>query len=367
MKHIIIILITLALISCNDSSNKNQNSLRDIKITKLDDFKHYKIKDINSSFVGRLEQYNDNVFFIDEYFCNIQVFDKNLNHIDTKLGQGRGPLEIDTGLIYGNLIGEESFFIDPDTYVFKFNKDFERIGQGFIKNYAVRNVNKKRNYDSPTVYTSSYSKYIMREHGDNLFINIYTGYIFSGFVNSDSFKEGKPLLQINKNSFDASIIGVYSDYYKKGDANKLASFHLNAFDIDNNGNFIMSFEADSLINIYDKDFNHISSFGFAGKDMNVDYKAYSEFKYSNINKERETKSYYDWIEHIDKTGKTFRSYRKNNLTKTYGLQIYDDKTLIGDVDVPAEFRVIGYIKPYYYASGKIDEENETINIFRFKL
>ena len=367
MKYTFILIIIFAFGSCKNEVKKEQSSPRDIQITELKDMKHYEIKNINSSYVGRLSLYDDDLYFTDKHFCSVQVFDKNLNLKTTKLRQGMGPSEIDTGIISGEIIGKESFFIDPDTMIFKFDKNFKRITQGHIKKYAISTSNAEENYDSPSIYTTCYSKYIIREDENNIYINIYAGYEFSGFNNSNHFKHVKPLLKINKGTFNANIIGEYSDYYKNGTANKLASFDRTSYDIDNKGNFIMSFEADSLINIYDNNFNHIKSFGYAGRKINNDYNSYAEFDYNKIDKERQNKGYYNWIEYIDQTDMTFRSYRKDKLADTYGLQIYDGITLIGDVDVPLKFRVIGYIKPYYYASGKINEDNEVINVYRFQL
>ena len=41
--------------------------------------------------------------------------------------------------------------------------------------------------------------------------------------------------------------------------------------------------------------------------------------------------------------------------------------MIGDVQVPDGFKVLGYIEPYYYSEFVCDENDETIAIYRFKL
>jgi len=43
------------------------------------------------------------------------------------------------------------------------------------------------------------------------------------------------------------------------------------------------------------------------------------------------------------------------------------KNLIADVDMPKNFKIAGYIKPYYYSQAIIDEEKEEMTVFKFKL
>ena len=64
---------------------------------------------------------------------------------------------------------------------------------------------------------------------------------------------------------------------------------------------------------------------------------------------------------------TFRTYRTGTPKNETRLQIYDRTTLIGDVQVPYGFKVMGYIEPYYYSEFICDEDKETIEIYRFKL
>ena len=50
------------------------------------------------------------------------------------------------------------------------------------------------------------------------------------------------------------------------------------------------------------------------------------------------------------------------------MQIYHQKRLIGDVEVPNFFNVIGKIGDYYYADGSLDNpDNEEIVVYKFKL
>ena len=50
-----------------------------------------------------------------------------------------------------------------------------------------------------------------------------------------------------------------------------------------------------------------------------------------------TKGYYIWVEYIDELDYLFRSYSKGKKESSDGLQIYQDRTLIADIDVPKGF------------------------------
>jgi hypothetical protein len=49
------------------------------------------------------------------------------------------------------------------------------------------------------------------------------------------------------------------------------------------------------------------------------------------------------------------------------LQVYMDDVLIADVDVPVNFRVSGFIAPYYYSNSFSNEDTEEIKLYRFML
>ena len=64
---------------------------------------------------------------------------------------------------------------------------------------------------------------------------------------------------------------------------------------------------------------------------------------------------------------TFRTYLTGAPDYQNRLQIYDKTTMIGDVLVPSGFKVMGYIDPFFYSEFICDEDNENIEIYRFKL
>lgn len=50
------------------------------------------------------------------------------------------------------------------------------------------------------------------------------------------------------------------------------------FDVDNKGTFYVTYEADSLIYVYNDDFEIRHCYGFAGQDMDLNYKRINAIK-----------------------------------------------------------------------------------------
>lgn len=131
----------------------------------------------------------------------------------------------------------------------------------------------------------------------------------------------------------------------------------------------VTYETDSLIYIYDPDMNIVSAFGNAGRNMFQDYfeiKKRSDIR-KHFFKEQKKSGYYDKIKYVHEKDLLFRSYHRGIASDDDGLQIYKGKTLIADLDVPKNLSVAGYIAPYFYSNAIIDEEKETIKVYKFQL
>lgn len=160
----------------------------------------------------------------------------------------------------------------------------------------------------------------------------------------------------------------YPESYES-DSDRKAVFSSVNFDIDRMGNFYLTYEADTLIYVYDKEFCMKQCFGFSGRDMDLNYVSTltPQEVGQNYRKERNTKGFYNWMEYVDETNVLFRSYKKGKERSSDGLQIYQKGILIGDVDVPKGLKVMGFINPYYYSYIISDEEREKLYLYRFRL
>ena len=336
-------------------------SINSIKLEELE------LESIISSYVGKLFINNENIGFVDQRFCWVFMFDKDGMFIERHLGQGHGPMEIETGVIEGYaLLNDGSyFFIGRSTDGHIFDEQFQRKETFIINRNANKNV---KGYEQPYFYTICYENLIMKNYGDYLYYNLFLAHPKYNFLSaSDYHKKAHIISKLNlQTGVMEQVLGHYPEIYAKDKSLRQLSF-VN-FDMDSNGNFYVSYEADSLIYTFDKDFSPLTTFGYRGSNM-VDrrliFNTIDEYN-ENYMQNRRERGMYNGLNYIDETGLLLRTYQKGSGTGG-GLQIYKQSVLIGDVDVPDGFKIIGYIAPYYYASCGIDEDNERIVLQRFKL
>ena len=378
-KHFFIALCILLLFSCQEQlENKYfiqpENIQPDIKISGLE-LETIKLDSIQSSYVGYSKIINDSIYFTDKMFCKVYKFDKEGVFYNTFLRKGKGPKEIPIGQIQGftSTDNNEYLFFGASYDISVFNNNWERINTLQI-NWQINNsrseMMKNPSPEMTGLYAPSYYKLILRTYNNNLYFPISSQSPNFNFVNSKLYYEqGRILAKMDiKTGKVTKLLGRYSPFYK--DYEFLGQFSLINFDITKNGEFYVSYEPDSLIYYYDKDFTIKKVFGFNGRNMNVHYDevgTINEFQ-NNLEKQRKLCGFYTYLEYIDERGLLFRNYQKGSHADTNGLQIYKNGIFIGDVDVPVGFKkIIGYIHPYFYSNIIIDEKNENMKIYRFKL
>jgi hypothetical protein len=368
MKYKIILLIILCY-ACNNKENCRyfilpESNAKTLKIHELS-LDTFLLSPLESSYLGEICLKNDTILFVDKKFCWIFAFDSNGKFLRRYLGRGGGPMELNTGTIdgFGFLPNNSYIFIGGGNDFHIHNHHFERE-KSFVVKY-LSEIGKRFH-----IYTKTYEKLIVKTYDNFLYYNVVCEYPKFNFIKTPSsfFEEAYVIAKLDLSTgYIVDMLGGYSPAYWEYETKRQFSF--TNFDIDKDGNFYVNFEADSLIYVYDQNYQIKKSFGFQGKDMNLEYASLStinDFRY-NYRNEREKCGFYDWLTYDDASGLLFRSYRKGNWQPTDGLQIYDGTTLIGDVSVPKQFKVLGYIEPYFYAKATIDEDNERIVLYKFKL
>ena len=372
------LLLASLIFSCGDKSSKKyfaipKNNAKDIQYEALE-FDTIRLKNIETSYVGFIKIKTDTIYFVDKKFKWVFVFDKNGIFSNRFLGEGGGPKEINTGEIVGyESLERGHFFVGPGNDCHIFNQNFERE-----KEYVMEKANKKQknegikniSADMDFIYTLSYPKLKLKNHKGFIYFNVYSEHPEFNFFKTpeDYFKQSRIIAKMDLETGKIeSMLGRYSPVYSN--YKNLRQFSLISFDITEKGDFYVCQEADSLIYVYDNNYTSTGAFGYKGKDMDLNYKTITsgaEFK-ELYKDEREKRGYYDWIEYINEMDLVFRSYKKGGKSKKDGLQIYKNQILIADVNVPKNFRVEGYVAPYFYSHAFIDEEKESIHVLKFKL
>lgn len=227
-------------------------------------------------------------------------------------------------------------------------------------------------YEDPLKYTHRYNRLAMRPYDGKVYFNMELAHPDANIVESGDkyLKEAYAIaeLDIAGNEYSSLLGKGYPHSYRENPETKRI-LSASYFDIDKQGHIYATYEADSIIYVFDKQDNGISAYGRAGKDMDMDYAAVNSLIDGRklYRDERNKRGYYNWIEYIDETGVLFRSYQKGGGSSSDGLQIYKDGVLIGDVDVPKGFKVAGYAAPYYYSKVIADEDNEKLTVYKFTM
>lgn len=310
------------------------------------------------------------IAFIDNNFCTVSIFDTLGHCLKTTLGQGGGPNETQVGRISGHVC-----FENGDLGLLGYNLDFHI----FDKDYALKEIFMIPRTKTDSIETSSftysnqYTDMVCRSYKRKVYYNIYAEHPdFNMLYQTDKYlKKCYHIWEVNvgEKKEGRLLAQGYPKSYQESPYTHMI-FLGTTFDIDKQGNFYVNYDTDSLVYVYDNDFRPLHTYGYAGKGMNTNYLSIHDVKEcrKNYRSERNTKGWYYWLEYVDETNTLFRSYQKDSET-TDGLQIYKDGCLVGDVEVPKRFRVMGYIAPYYYSYiiPNMEEDDNSLVIYRFKL
>lgn len=385
MKRKIIYIIVLSIFIFTCTNRNKEGSLfptvnKSGRIVSIDTLilDTINLEKIQYSLDGFLQIYSNNLSLIDKRFGWIYNFDITGKLISRNLGQGRGPGEIDAGYIEGHTVlkNGDHVFIGSSWDVHILDKDWDYIKR-FTMDWhsSTPNIESNTNPDplDPIVYTLDYGNFkLLSDSKKNAYIQIYSEHpYFNGMVSKSYYENGRILLKLDLLKGDVSgLLGRRSPEYLKYEF--LPQHATFSFDIDSNDNFYISHEIDSLIYVYDHEFKPLYSFGYRGKDMNTNYSEISSFNVKEFRRlyfeDKPKRGYYKDITIFEDPGNLlFRNYSKGSQSEFDGLQIYRNNTLIGDVNVPKGFKVVGYISPYFYSDVFIDEDLNKLSVLRFNL
>lgn len=353
MKKFLIGLIVAFITSCNISEEaaifKSPNSKKEIKHTTLES----QIVKLDSSFFSiatELHIYGDKMICIDKMYCYAYIYDTLGKYIGRKLGTGHSNKEISGSEI--TIFGVNSngtYVVFSDVQAIIFDSTFTKISS-FIMPTKVRDTPNSEVYgQNPMIYSWSWRNRLIRSNHDKIFMTVDMRRINYIEDKKRYFNEGRTIMCIEPSTgIPEHVFARYSDRYKNSN---MQSFYMSTFDIDDDGNFYVSLEADSLIYQYDKDFKQTNTFGNAGNNMRTDYVSIDLADKLNdiIDNERKLKGFYEQVEYIQERNTLLRLYRRGSADEhNDGLQLYENNTLIADIDIPKGYKIAGYSEPFIY-------------------
>lgn len=359
-------LISVLLFICSCNQNKQASSVNIVDIIydsiQIDSVIIDSIE--NNSFCGYSGVCKDSLYYFDEllsYFYKIS-YDGHIGKRLLGLGNGPGELPIRSAVGVAYSSKDNSLAVMGGNYDAYFYNDDTHI----VEKLQMKPDNGDKKYSTSNSYTL-WDETILINDGSYLYYNILgENEQVNLFQNKDYFEKASIIMKVNIKEGGMTPMGKYSNYYVINQDRIRHLPHI-YFDVDNS-NFYVSYQVDSLIYVFDNKFRPMCHFGFAGRGMVTDYtKSGSQIESitNAFTSDNGRVGEYYWIK---KCGKyIFRSYRKSGKAEKDGLQIYYEQKLISDIDVPHGFKVIGYIKPFFVTQISLDEENNKMFFYRFKL
>ncbi len=373
MKNLICSLVILFYVMLVEScmSDKKQaqywdvpkNGEIDLKVNQIT-LDTVSIKLENTSGVGSYLLYKDTLVFVDELYSTLYLFDENFNEVDRRFGRGNGPNEVSGRIVGFAAKGGRLIVLGPsyDYYVLDIGPG-EVMQRGLLRfdDESRNNASELMNIPRPEymeIYEVDYpGLQIAFLNDQEVVLNITTSHpLFNAFSHSEFYESGRVLavLDIVSGNLEG-IYGRMSPIYQSWRfLPYLSSVKLGGGD--ENG-FFLGFEADTLVYFFSAPDELQFAFGNAGRRMKTDYEQVEGSEdYVQYYKELRPKyGFYTFLKHFPELDLLFRGYRRSESEEVDGLQIYHVNVLIGDVDVPKGFRVIGFRNNMFYGEIKSEE------------
>lgn len=382
MKHIFYLLLFLS-IGCSQQKTDELSNIETSQLSKNIVIQNLELEQVSfnyEGFVGKgsVEIEMDKLLFLDRLSMQVLEFDQEGNFLGIPIANGEGPAEIPKFQIYARAEGNRYFM---DGYAISEYNGANELSRrkliDFYHNSDMKDIESNPRFDDAGIYEVKYWANQIEVRDGYLYTKIESTNPGFNFVMHREYYEKAPLYgKVDLSTGKVvELLGkrpaIYQNY------NHFPHFDYYFHDFLEEEIYI-SFEPDSLIYILNEDFEVQEAFGNKGVGMDQSYREVSTVEdwedYWRINQTQ--KGFYKYIKVIPEDELVFRTYTTGNLdpnsfelgTNPQRMQIYLQKRLIGDVEVPNFFSVIGKIGDYYYADGSLDNpDNEEIVVYKFKL
>lgn len=329
----------------------------------------------NSSLVGFWALVNNDVVFCDQIFGTISFFDRDGNETRVSLGLGEGPSE--TAGIYGlSSKSDESISILNSFTVESFNKELILERKIPIK-WNTENLSYRQLENDPQPDLSGIYEILWRPKGINNLVKSYkrgmllpigsTHPLFNGYMHEKYYEEAAIFGLIDPESGEfIKLGGTRGDIYLEKPF--IPNFDFISYDVLQE-EIHVTFGPDPAVYVFDQEFNKILKYGTYPDGFKHDYHQTRDYNSAEERWRKDMRSYgyNDWLYCDEKTNRVFRTVKPTGVNGPSVLQVYEDQVLVGELDVPERFRVVGRIGDEYIADGIVDEENFKLAYYRFKL
>ncbi len=367
----------ILLFSCGKKEVFNGYISKDIALVDHINVEALPLEVENTSYVGKFKVLRDRLIFIDQISSQAREFDLSGKEIGTYLGTGDHPTRVGAAYDVVPYGPNEDFIVIDDFVIHHFLNFNQKLGH-FTYDFGMGVKSKEELLanpagEEPAIYYPEFYDGILNFNSvcvidDSYFIPFVTehpslnAYMHSSFYTSTSSIAKFSIANNKLEKMGGEWPGVYLDHKY---IPNLTYLSLTTDGI----NLYVGYMADYKITVYDKDLKKLKSFGISGKEMNLNYRTTTFFEEAQINnwKDLAEQSVYGSL-YVDNSY-IFRVYYPNGYEgNNTRMQIYNlSYDLLGDVEVPSRFNVIGKIGDYYFADGLIEEQDEELSIYKFKL
>lgn len=376
---LIIVWISLLLISCSESNVTNQKSplFKDL-IFNLDTVL---VEPTQSSQIGSFYLKEISLFYLDNAYGIIEEFSLEGISKGVKKRELDGPEELQG--ISELIPTKAGFIIRHDWGFYQYDPDWEFVGKSVFQSAST--VSYEEMLNNPK---GEYMEMYELLHYNPKTIEIPDGHLvikldvehptFNAFTTREYYRDSRVLGKVNPfNGMMVEMIGTRPDTYEQYEYipfHVMLDYHWTVDDA-----IYVTYEADSLIYVYDSNWKLKDAFGAAGINMKTNYGESQTLDVALQSKyffhSRKNDGFYKDIYVDEGEGLVFRTYRQGSdrqdlLDETGNplrMQVFSDGKLIGDFSVPGRFRILGKVGDQYVADGYFDEQNEKQGFYLLKL
>lgn len=376
----VLVLGCLNYMACNDAIfvdeylNIRHDGQNNVEVTKVT-LDTILIDASSTSLEGEWHLKDNKLYFIDQALVGVKVFDLEGQYIAEYIEKGRGPNEILQPILAGSFSDGGDFVgIDQGWMISLFDGSFKKekscilFGDIDGDKKVWDNLLQNPDPDEFRMYEFFISARSVRFLNDQIIIPVITEHVdYNGFYKNantqDFWLKSYNFLTIDiQNRKTGKLFGHYPPIFRE---RNIPTFSLLSFDT-GNGHIYCSYGADSLIYVRDNNGRLINSMGYAASSIRGEYPETETFEdySSNHRKHQKEYGYYKRIKIAN--DHLFRSYKKDGDTG-YGLQIYKNNDLIGDISFSEDIYIIGYSNGFYYGVLPGNMDLEQFRIVKFEL
>ena len=371
MKNISIILILSIMIltgACEKASDSSHSHVgeKSIMITEIQ-YDSIKIPADSTSIRGNFVLMDTMLLFVDRLYCKIfpfSIYDGKPSRPIGGMGQGPGEM---VGVICGSAISPADtlmWILDASNGVYEYSLRSGSIvfltQLDFSWDKADRN-----NYESTSVYNTmqmtSFGVTVADMGNGKVLYPLSLVDQFLDEMNVERYKKGHILGVVDKNTLKVEkVIGSMASYYQD---TPIPLFEFFDYAVNYSDSILyVSHAPDSLIYCYKYPDSLLYVIGFEPEGLHRDFTVgydlgnrilRKEILHTSVN----TGLYYDATDKL-----LFRTSITDYVTGNVVVQIYSDNNLIGEVNAPPFFHLLGRIDDRYYAvrSRPVETDDEEV-------